>query len=308
MTLRVQMQTERSKLLTRRRLLIGLGGAAATAAGNAFLLEPRRLSITRSRIDSPGASSNDPEIRVVQITDLHLQRVSRHVHRIARTINRLRPQLILMTGDMIDRSDRLPELNRFLELLDEGPVKLASLGNWEHWAGVDPDQLSALYFDHGCRLLVNETASFQFHDRDVVVTGLDDATGGRPDPGNALRGVSPAANHILLAHSPVFRDAVVAEMARGQSQHDGEDNWIAKYSIACVLSGHTHGGQVALFGWAPFRPPGSGKYLRGWYRDAMPHLYVSRGLGTSLLPIRFGATPELAVFTWRLGTTLREDR
>jgi predicted MPP superfamily phosphohydrolase len=64
-----------------------------------------------------------------------------------------------------------------------------------------------------------------------------------------------------------------------------------------MLSGHTHGGQVTVGGWAPLVPPGSGRYVRGWFRgDGAPPLYVSRGIGTSVLPIRFGATPELAVF------------
>lgn len=301
------MQSEHTKLLTRRRLLIALGGAAIAAAGNGIILEPRRLSITRSSIDSPGSSAADPVMRVVQITDLHLQRISRHVQRIASTTNRLKPQLIVMTGDMIDRRERLPELGRFLELLDDGPVKLAVLGNWEHWAHVDMEQLATTYSDRACRLLVNETVRFRFQDRDVVITGFDDATGGRPHLGDALHNVVPAANHIVLAHSPAFRDAVVAAMARGPMLHDG-DAALAKYSIACVLSGHTHGGQVAPFGWAPFRPPGSGRYLRGWYRDASPPLYVSRGLGTSMLPIRFGAVPELAMFDWRLSSALQHDQ
>lgn len=67
--------------------------------------------------------------------------------------------------------------------------------------------------------------------------------------------------------------------------------------ITLMLSGHTHGGQIAVGGWAPLVPPGSGRYVRGWFRgDGAPPLYVSRGIGTSVLPLRFGATPELAVF------------
>jgi predicted MPP superfamily phosphohydrolase len=67
-----------------------------------------------------------------------------------------------------------------------------------------------------------------------------------------------------------------------------------------MLSGHTHGGQIAPFGVALKLPHGSGGYVAGWYRgDGVP-LYVSRGIGTSLVPIRIGATPELAQFDWSL--------
>lgn len=57
---------------------------------------------------------------------------------------------------------------------------------------------------------------------------------------------------------------------------------------------------MQLLGWAPLRPPGSGRYVNGWYRERKPHLYVSRGIGTSVLPLRFGAPPEVACFDWQL--------
>jgi uncharacterized protein len=66
-----------------------------------------------------------------------------------------------------------------------------------------------------------------------------------------------------------------------------------------VLSGHTHGGQVAPFGLATILPRGCGRYVAGWYRDeGGPPMYVSRGIGTSLVPVRIGATPELVVIDW----------
>jgi len=70
--------------------------------------------------------------------------------------------------------------------------------------------------------------------------------------------------------------------------------------VTAMLAGHTHGAQVAAFGYAPVRPWGSGRYVAGWYRDAWPHLYVSRGIGTSVLPFRPGSPPEVAVFDWHL--------
>ena len=66
--------------------------------------------------------------------------------------------------------------------------------------------------------------------------------------------------------------------------------------FALCLSGHTHGGQVAFMGWAPLRPAGSGRFVQGFYEVPGCRLYVSRGVGTSILPIRWGAPPEIAVF------------
>ncbi|NBC01413.1 MAG: hypothetical protein GVY15_11225 [Bacteroidetes bacterium] len=72
------------------------------------------------------------------------------------------------------------------------------------------------------------------------------------------------------------------------------------YQPQAVLSGHTHGGQVQVLGWAPVRPPGSGRYVSGWYKESEPHLFVSRGIGTSVFPVRLGASPELPLFEWYL--------
>jgi len=63
--------------------------------------------------------------------------------------------------------------------------------------------------------------------------------------------------------------------------------------VDLVLSGHTHGGQITFLGIVPFKPQGSGKYLKGWYKEDKPKMYISKGIGTSILPIRFGARAEM---------------
>ena len=66
-----------------------------------------------------------------------------------------------------------------------------------------------------------------------------------------------------------------------------------------ILSGHTHGGQIRLPGLTLYTPPGSGRYVSGWYRDTLAPLYVSRGIGTATIRMRFFCPPELPVFTLR---------
>ena len=267
--------------MKRRTFLTWLGTAAAGVAGDAFGVQPAQLDVSRHRLGTTG-----PAIRVAQITDLHLQHLNNHARRIARALNREQPHIVIISGDAIDKKDRLPELQRFLELLHPDSVKFATLGNWEHWSMVDVDKLGALYGKYGCRLLVNESAIVRHGDKDVVITGLDDWTAGHPDFAAAVKGIAPHPNHLLIAHSPMQRDALPAVSKQ--------------YSIAAILAGHTHGGQVAFFGWAPVLPAGSGHYVRGWFRkDGVP-MYVSRGLGTSLLHVRFGSKPELPIFDWNL--------
>jgi len=276
--------------LTRRRFLAVSAAGAAALGANACWIEPNRLQVTEHVLGE--AAPGRTPLRVAQLSDLHLQRVGRHEEQIAEAVHRLGPDIVILSGDVIERSAQLPTLRSFLSLLPNSGATFAILGNWEHWADFDVQEVRRIYEAHGVELLVNQTSQLEHQGVPLVLTGVDDATGGRPDLHQALTGVQPAANHLLLAHSPVYRDSLGHEVPPGLE--------LSHHAPQYMLSGHTHGGQINLLGWAPFRPPGSGRYVRGWYRDRYPHLYVSQGIGTSVVPVRFGAVPEIACFTWHL--------
>jgi len=204
--------------------------AFVSAMAYAWLIEPYRLEVTEHKIDA--GSTGDRAIRIVQLSDLHMQSVGDRERAVAAEVARIKPDLVVLSGDVIDRADALGVLDTFLGLL--GPVmKVAVLGNWEYWSGMDLAALRALYEQkHGARLLINDTAQFRFGDRRLQVIGLDDFTAGRPD---------------------------------------------------AIL--------------APWTPRGSGSFTAGRYDSPLCPIYISRGIGTSILPIRFGARPEIAVFT-----------
>jgi len=132
-------------------------------------------------------------------------------------------------------------------------------------------------------LLLNDRWSFKHGDRTIEVIGLDDFTAGHPDLQLLARGAGADVS-LLVQHSPGFFDK--AEV--GQRMRNGR--------FELCLSGHTHGGQIALLGWAPFRPVGSGRFVAGFYDVPGCRLFVSKGVGTSVLPIRWGAPPEVVVF------------
>jgi predicted MPP superfamily phosphohydrolase len=296
--------------ISRRRWLAGVAGAAAGLgaavgssrfANEAFLVEPDQLTVTRHRVGADSASA--PRLRVVQLSDLHLAEIGSHEERIAGAVAALRPDLLVLTGDSIDQAGRVGLLGEFLELLDPGTRKLAILGNREHSGGVDIRELERAYARRNCRLLVNDVANLRVEGRNVLVTGLDALVGGTPDPARALVGSEPTPNHLLLAHCPAQRDRLRWERVRPVSTArvaDGPEVDLAPYRPQWMLAGHTHGGQIAPFGLAVIRPRGSGRYVSGWYRDAVPALYVSRGLGTSFIRARYRATPEIAYFEWSL--------
>ena len=251
-------------------------------AGYAFLIEPAWVHVTHHSI---GAGPIEGRIRVAQLSDLHLQEIGRTETNTLAAVKDIAPDVILLTGDVIDRPDTLAVLDAYLAKLD-APVKLAVLGNWEYWGAVDQGELRKIYERHGVRLLINECIHLAVGKQMLRVAGLDDFTAGRPDAGK----LDPAClgdgdNLILIQHSPGF------------FQTEKPRTGFPKPALA--LSGHTHGGQVSLFGYAFWTPPGSGNYNRGWYDTEWGKLYVSRGIGTSLTKVRFASRPELAVFEWQ---------
>lgn len=284
------------RMSRRRFVALAGGGAVAALAGDAWLIEPRRVQFTHHTVNAR-TSAEQRAVRFVQITDLHLQQVGRMHHRIAAEADRLAPDFIVLTGDSVDRADKLGELRAFLALLDPATPKYAILGNWEHWGGVNLDELDALYRAASCRLLINDHAVHQAGGRAIRITGMDDLIGGRPDPWSAMGAPSAADAHVVLAHCPEHRDALAAFPLPKLLVEPTPPRMLFGHATL-VLSGHTHGGQVNLFGWAPMVPQGSGPYVRGWFREpGKPPMYVCRGIGTSMVPVRLGARPEVAVFT-----------
>lgn len=262
-----------------RRKFVGYSaaGAAALVFGD-MVIEPHRLETTFNKVAVVPAPSGK-RIRAVQISDLHLNGFGSHEERIAAAARSAKPDVILITGDSLDHAGRETILDQVMNSLDRDIPKLAILGNWEYWAGIDIPGLSRLYERYNCRLLVNRSATLDFGPNRLRFVGIDDYVAGRPDFGAAFADKSDVSAEVILAHCPVHRD------------------FLADRS-SVMIAGHTHGGQVTLFGWAPRLPQGCGRYNRGWYsprNNVKGGLYVSRGLGNSLVNLRMGSIPEVAV-------------
>jgi len=289
-------KTEKStEGMSRRQFLVGALGVGFTAGGGGSLINERnQIEISRHVLNSE-ASLSGGRVSFVQLSDLHLHHIGRHEMHIAEAVNRLQPDFLVITGDTIDRADRLSVLESFLRLLE--PIGgYAVLGNWEHQSQVDIGALDRTYALHNINLLVNQSVVLKHRGKRLLITGLDDLVLGSPDIHRALDGAMPARLHLILAHCPAQRDVFLHDAAWGSSFDPTPSTLSGKNGGVLVLSGHTHGGQICVGGWAPVLPMGSGRYVAGWYTDGPIPLYVSRGLGTTLLPIRFGAVPEIAYF------------
>jgi predicted MPP superfamily phosphohydrolase len=246
----------------------------------ALWVEPRWVEVTQHDLRQSGTA--DP-LRVVQLSDLHLQAMGALETSVAGKVGQIAPDLVILSGDVIDRADTLPVLAQFLQALGDLPV-IAVLGNWEYWSEVDLAALKDVYSRRPkTHLLINQVVALPIRGRTVVVTGLDDFTAGQPEIPALKQPDSPATN-LLIQHSPGY-------FAR-------EEGPTSQHRFDLCLSGHTHGGQITLFGLPVWTPGGSGPFGSGFYDTPTCRLYVSRGIGTSLLPVRLGARPELPVFNF----------
>jgi len=225
------------------------------------------------------SKSEKDKIKIIQISDLHFDQL-RYFHKsIAKKINSIKPDLIFITGDSVDKTEKIKSLNEFLELIDNSINKYAITGNWEYWGNVNLTELKNIYSKNNCELLINENRTISIKNREISIIGIDDFVGGNADFGKAVENLKETETNIVLSHCPEHRDIITKQKGN--------------LNIDLVLSGHTHGGQITFLGIAPFKPQGSGKYLKGWYKESEPKMYISKGIGTSILPIRFGARAEM---------------
>lgn len=256
-------------------------GAVAACLFDAYVIEPHWIKWNTFPLESRGEKNTS--LTLVQLSDLHLRKIDQSLIKLAGDINQLKPDILCLTGDVIDRPRYLPVLDQYLGMIDREIPKFSILGNWEYWGGVDLPALKEIYEKYNWRLLVNESAVCPVKGKSVLITGLDDFIGGDPNIKAALNQTPSHDFHMVLSHCPEYRDVLV--------NFSSHFPW-----MDVVLSGHTHGGQINLLGFIPVLPPGSGRYVRGWYKEKTPAMYVSSGIGTSLLPLRLGVLPEVTVF------------
>ncbi len=255
----------------------------AALIGYGAYVEPNRLEVTRHAVGTPATQA---DIRIVQISDLHLQKMDDIRRLVAHQAAEAKPDVIVLSGDIVDRKESLPALEAFLNEL--GPIpKIAVAGNWEYWSGIDLKALAELYERHQTRLLINACQVIEIRHKTIAFVGLDDDLSGRPNLGKASKQCADASAKVLIEHSPGFF---------GKPMDQPVEN--APYLLS--LSGHTHGGQITFFGSPLETPPGSGAYQQGWYETQYGKLYVSRGIGTTVVPLRIGALPELPIFDIKL--------
>ena len=263
-----------------------------TPGARAFYRRQLRRTLEFRDVDVPvragrGGSGVDG-FRIVFLSDLHAGSylAASDFAWIFREVAAREPDLIVFGGDLINTGGEQIEavLSALPELGARGLERAFAVpGNHErYWA--DLDAIAADLTRCGVRLLVNEGVRVSgSRGGSVWLAGVDEWGEGDPELEAAFAGRDPDEPTVLASHHPDLFGAACASLSGG---------------LDLQLSGHTHGGQVRLFGWAPMRHSAMG-YLAGRYERTDGVLYVGRGIGATILPLRVGAPPEVPVVTLR---------
>jgi predicted MPP superfamily phosphohydrolase len=264
-------------------------GSLALAGGllgsYASRVEPQWPEVVRLTLPLPHLPSSLDGMTIAHISDLHAGKVvtAPKIRRFVNLINSLQPDVIVITGDMLESAPKSASMcARELGQLCAPQGVYAIMGN--HERRLLGDQAQEPFRQAGLNVLCNAAQRIGVDGDALWIVGLDDLVTRHGDLALALRGVPDRACKVLLAHEPDFADQA------------------ARFPIDLQLSGHTHGGQVRLPGIGPLILPVLGrKYPMGLYRVGNMWVYTNRGLGVASPPVRFNCRPEITLLTLHAG-------
>ena len=264
--------------------------AAAVPVGTAaygLRFEPYRLVVDRVEVHSPRVPRALDGLKIGQLTDTHYGSSSDQafIERASNMLQRLAPDLIVLTGDYVHHAGEPEPAARALGSLRAPLGVFAVLGNHDHWHGAlaVESAFRSAFLGQRFDLLRNAHHTVDVAGTPLHIVGADDAWEGPMDLPKALIGLPRDEPAILLAHEP-----------------DVADQTSAAYPFILQLSGHSHGGQVRipLIG-APVLPYLGRKYPIGLRFVEGMFVYTSRGVGMASPPVRFRCPPEVTLITLR---------
>ncbi|MCB1234149.1 MAG: metallophosphoesterase [Verrucomicrobiae bacterium] len=271
--------------MNRRNLFrLGFYGSLG-AAGYGSLIERRTPVIERAICRLPGRHAALDGLTVATMSDFHHDEFHDNslMAGAVETLNGLNPDLVLLPGDFISRDERgVDTLADHLARLRAPLGVFASLGNHDQWA--DAGAIVRRLSRAGIPVLRNAATRLRAPRSGAVfhLGGLESAWAGHPDFARLARGIPRDEPIVLGWHEPDPFDT------------------LADPRVLLQVAGHTHGGQVCAPLWGAIKLPRHGrKYVAGLFERGDARLYVTRGIGSMGVPVRFCCPPEISLIEFR---------
>lgn len=263
-----------------RDLASNLSRSALKKINEATALEVEEVAITVEKLPKKLDG-----FRLVHLSDIHHSPLTDldHIESAIGIANGLKPEMFILTGDYVSHEkDYIEPVAEVLGRLESKHGSYACLGNHDHWT--DPALVTERLEAHGINVLVNKGFRFTANGVSFWLCGVDDHLARRTDLKAALLGSFPDEMKMLLAHNPV----IVRQASRS--------------GVDVMFCGHTHGGQVKLRDREP-RSLARRRLSSGLHRRRGTQIYITRGIGTVVLPVRYQCPPEISLIELRSAST-----
>lgn len=255
-------------------------------AWSAFI-EPNMLVITNYNIKQ----NNLKGLKIVFVSDFHVNPYQKqNLKKLVKEVNAQNPDLILTTGDFVygyNKNETMPiqDIAKELSGLKSKYGIYTVLGNHDWIQG--GEEIEKALEANGIIVLGNENKIVHIKNQKIYIAGVEDITTRNIDLVKALNKISSPS--ILLTHSPDVFPFVTHESNRQLTD-----------IVDLTLAGHTHGGQIVLPGYGPIIVPSDygKKYASGLIKEKGKKMIVTKGIGNSILPLRFNCPPEIVVINF----------
>ena len=250
-----------------------------------FVIEPNQVEVHQVWIRETKLAELLGSKVVVQLSDLHIPSIGKREHKVLEILNELKPDIVFLTGDYVQWEGDYASALRFLSLLR------AKIGVWAVMGDYDySNSRKSCEFcheqgsgkptsKHSVRFLKNSKDDVRLPEGSLIIIGVDGEGNNPFDTKRTSLTMDNKPPTIILSHSPLNFDFI-----------DNDQKVL-------MLAGDTHGGQVPLPGWF-FTVMGYKKnalYSQGLFEQGQKKMFVSRGIGTSHVPIRLFRQPEVVV-------------
>ncbi|MDX6577752.1 MAG: uncharacterized protein QOE96_3705 [Blastocatellia bacterium] len=267
--------------------LLGIFLFVASLAIWSFLIEPNRLIVHSETIQIDNWPKELSGLRIAVIADIHTGGPfidDEKLRKIVATTNELNADLIVLLGDYMSpnswHSHRVEPEVTAASLKDlKAPLGVyAILGNHDWW--YDGEKVRRAFEQNGIRVLEDEVAEIKWHERSFWLVGLADLWTRSQHIDETIAKAPPGSTIVALTHNPDIFPRLPP-------------------SVPLLLAGHTHGGQVnlPLIGTPVVSSRFGPRYSAGHVFENGHHLFVTTGIGTSILPVRFRVPPEIVILT-----------
>jgi len=255
-------------------------GTSLLVASYPFFIERYLVQINRYRIPVPNLPKEFTDFRILHLTDLHFgflvpELLIQHVIEKANNINK---DIVVCTGDYIHErkiTDHIEQVWSLIAKLKAKSGVYSVLGNHDHGDNFDR---SLYWIEKSGQNLRHRAKPIEHDGARIWIGGAGDLWKDEPGIDNAFHNVPDNDCKILLAHNPDTADT----------------SFDARVDL--MISGHTHGGQVniPLYG-PPVLPVRNKRYSSGYIKSEKTNLFISKGIGWAIIPVRFNCMPEIAI-------------